>query len=389
VKPLDLPLAVTLPNVWESWPLLLPLVLGGVGVFLMLPRPQRGSPLRGAALGLLALVLAAQLIVRFNADSIEGGLFFLFAAVAVISACMLITLNNPARAALSFTLVILSSCGLFLLLAAPFLMAATIIIYAGAIIVTFLFVLMLAQQVGSSDANDRSREPGLAALTGFVLLGAILYVLRPAFDPNETQPEKERQEKKSAQEAPRRSYAIDALLERTRKARSKQTASEIAAVVGDNDELFTEYQRTLDDRNMEDLQKRVKNEIASDWPGQPADGKDDPERLAKMQRKLEKLEQIGLQARARLGLLQPSEGRGSPMLMSSYSGPPSTTPPGELRRDAAGRPVLPAENAALLGKSLFTDYLVPVELGGLLLLVAAVGAIAIAHRHRTTTGRPS
>ena len=57
-------------------------------------------------------------------------------------------------------------------------MAATIIIYAGAIIVTFLFVLMLAQQAGLSDADDRSREPLLATLTGFVLLGALLYVLQ-------------------------------------------------------------------------------------------------------------------------------------------------------------------------------------------------------------------
>ena len=59
---------------------------------------------------------------------------------------MLVTQQNPARAALSFALVVLSTCGLFLLLAAPFLMAATIVIYAGAIVVTFLFVIMLAQQ---------------------------------------------------------------------------------------------------------------------------------------------------------------------------------------------------------------------------------------------------
>src|SRR5262249_3955808 len=58
------------------------------------------------------------------------------------------------------------------------LMAATIIVYAGAIVVTFLFVLMLAQQTGPSDGDQRSREPLLASITGFVLLGALLYVLR-------------------------------------------------------------------------------------------------------------------------------------------------------------------------------------------------------------------
>jgi NADH-quinone oxidoreductase subunit J len=47
-----------------------------------------------------------------------------------------------------------------------------------------------------------------------------------------------------------------------------------------------------------------------------------------------------------------------------------------------GRPVerMPAENVASLGRSLFTDYLLPVELAGTLLLVATIGAIAIAGR---------
>ena len=92
----------------------------------------------------------------------ETILFYVFSAIAIVVGVLLVTQRNPARAALSFALVVLSTCGLFLLLAAPFLMAATIIIYAGAIIVTFLFVLMLAQQEGFSDADDRSREPLLA-----------------------------------------------------------------------------------------------------------------------------------------------------------------------------------------------------------------------------------
>ena len=108
----------------------------------------------------------------------ESFLFYVFSAIAVGFGALLVTQHNPARAALSFALVVLRTCGLFLLLAAPFLMAATIIIYAGAIIVTFLFVLMLAQQEGPSDADARSREPLLATIIGFVLLGALLYVLQ-------------------------------------------------------------------------------------------------------------------------------------------------------------------------------------------------------------------
>jgi NADH-quinone oxidoreductase subunit J len=57
-------------------------------------------------------------------------------------------------------------------------MAATIIVYAGAIIVTFIFLIMLAQQHGSSDADARSREPLLASLTGFLLLAALVCALQ-------------------------------------------------------------------------------------------------------------------------------------------------------------------------------------------------------------------
>ena len=64
-------------------------------------------------------------------------------------------------------------------------MAATIIIYAGAIIVTFLFVIMLSQQTRQTDANDRSREPSLAAAVGFVLLGTLLVVLQRVYRTSE------------------------------------------------------------------------------------------------------------------------------------------------------------------------------------------------------------
>ena len=53
-------------------------------------------------------------------------------------------------------------------------MAATIIIYAGAIIVTFLFVIMLAQQSGATLTDQRSRQPLAATIVAFILLGALL-----------------------------------------------------------------------------------------------------------------------------------------------------------------------------------------------------------------------
>jgi hypothetical protein len=101
----------------------------------------------------------------------------------------------------------------------------------------------------------------------------------------------------------------------------------------------------------------------------------------------EQLEEIGLRARASYGALRPADGALAPA-MSDLSGPPSSAalfePAGKgapvLRRDADRQPQLPHENTAYLGRSLFTDYLFAVELGGTLLLVATIGAIAIAGR---------
>ncbi len=110
-------------------------------------------------------------------DLVGSLLFWLFSLGALGFGTVLVVQRNPARGAIAFAFVILSTCGLFLLLAAPFLMAATIIIYAGAIIVTFLFVLMLSQPKGASNENDRTREPLLGSLAGFAFVGLVLFAL--------------------------------------------------------------------------------------------------------------------------------------------------------------------------------------------------------------------
>ena len=75
-----------------------------------------------------------------------------------------VTSRNPVYSALWFASVVLSTSGLFLLADAPFLAAGTIIVYAGAIIVTFLFVIMLAQMEGKADYDRAARSPGLGDL---------------------------------------------------------------------------------------------------------------------------------------------------------------------------------------------------------------------------------
>lgn len=65
-----------------------------------------------------------------------------------------------------------------MLQSAPFLAAATIIVYAGAVIVTFLFVIMLAQQSGAAGYDRRAQLVVPAVLASFVLLGVVVQQLQ-------------------------------------------------------------------------------------------------------------------------------------------------------------------------------------------------------------------
>jgi NADH:ubiquinone oxidoreductase subunit 6 (subunit J) len=349
-------------------------LLGAIGIYLLLPRPRPYPFWWGAACSAAALLAAGFLIIHTHVLSSETVLFYCFSGLAIGAGALLVTQRNPARAALAFAVVVLSTCGLFLLQAAPFLMAATTIIYAGAIIVTFLFVLMLAQQEGPSDADQRSREPLLATVAGFLLLGALLYVLKLSYGTEE----------------------IDAMIQRTESIANLDSADEIINAVGDEQRFFESWQMAIADLQKSpdaNLVRDLTNLGLEEWIN--AKRKKDVDNL---RTSLRKIRNIGVQVRSIAGSYQP-DGT-SPL--SNFSGPPSNLPfypslesdgqdeaaernptgVNTVRRDKLLRPELPAENMAYLGRSLFTDYLVPVELGGTLLLIATAGAIVIAGRRR-------
>jgi NADH-quinone oxidoreductase subunit J len=161
----------------DHWQLILPLLIGALAVWWLMPTGPERPRIVAAVLGVAALALLAGGLTPAGDAGVQRLMTGIFGVGAITAAVLMVTSKNPVYAALWFAVVTLSVCGLFLLQSAPFLAAATIIVYAGAIIVTFLFVIMLAQQSGASLYDRRARQPFLACVTAFVLLGGILFGL--------------------------------------------------------------------------------------------------------------------------------------------------------------------------------------------------------------------
>ena len=69
--------------------------------------------------------------------------FYFLAMLAIVSAIAVITQRNPVHAALALIVTLLSLAGFYLMLYAPFVAGVQIVLYAGGIMVLFLFVIML------------------------------------------------------------------------------------------------------------------------------------------------------------------------------------------------------------------------------------------------------
>jgi NADH-quinone oxidoreductase subunit J len=162
----------------DSWQLILPLILGALAVWWLMPTAAGVRPrIVATFLGIAAFAIFAGRLTPALDAAVSRAMTAAFGLSAITAAVLMVTNRNPVYAALWFAIVTLSVCGLFLMQSAPFLAAATIIVYAGAIIVTFLFVIALAQQAGATIYDQRARQPFMATVAGFVLLGGMLFAL--------------------------------------------------------------------------------------------------------------------------------------------------------------------------------------------------------------------
>jgi len=108
--------------------------------------------------------------------------FYFLATMAVVSAIFVITRRNPVHAALSLIVTLLSLAGFYLMLYAPFVAGVQIVLYAGGIMVLFLFVIMLVnleQNIREYQFNKQWLVGILAALS---LGGLLLFVYQRGHD---------------------------------------------------------------------------------------------------------------------------------------------------------------------------------------------------------------
>ncbi len=106
------------------------------------------------------------------------GVFWLFAGVAIVSAFLCITRRSPVASALWLILTLFCLAGIFVLLDAQFIAALQVLVYAGAIMVLFLFVIMLLN-LGRGGPSDLRGWPGrLVAIVLGILLAAELWAVR-------------------------------------------------------------------------------------------------------------------------------------------------------------------------------------------------------------------
>ena len=111
----------------------------------------------------------------------QAALFWLFAAILVFSALRVITVRNPVHAALWLVLSFFTAAAIWMLLGAEFLAIVLVLVYVGAVMVLFLFVIMMLDVNFDEMRRDfKSYLPVGGAVGALVLLEMVLVILSGA-----------------------------------------------------------------------------------------------------------------------------------------------------------------------------------------------------------------
>lgn len=99
--------------------------------------------------------------------------FYIFASIAVLASIMMVLSHNPVRAVLSMVLAFVSMAGIWMLLEAEFLAVALILVYVGAVMVLFLFVVMMLD----IDTPELKKPFGRQLPLGIILFALMFWML--------------------------------------------------------------------------------------------------------------------------------------------------------------------------------------------------------------------
>src|SRR5262249_785622 len=108
---------------------------------------------------------------------LNQALFYFFAAMAIVSAILMVTRRNIVHAAVFLISTLLATAGIFLQLEAEFLFVVQIILYVGGIMVLFIFVIMLVNLDVSLRQVQFNRQKYVAVVLSLVLAAQVFFAL--------------------------------------------------------------------------------------------------------------------------------------------------------------------------------------------------------------------
>jgi len=111
-------------------------------------------------------------------------LFLILSAISILSALFVIFFKNPVYSILSLILCFFSIAGHFLLLQSEFLAAIQVIVYAGAIMVLFLFIIMLMNLSRTTEPKRPFSFVLISVVTSFLLFGSLVLSLTTLIKPS-------------------------------------------------------------------------------------------------------------------------------------------------------------------------------------------------------------
>ena len=121
------------------------------------------------------------LLAQSDVGLLPNVFFWIVAAVMIFSAFKMVTTGNVVHAALYLVIVLAASAALFILLGSDFVGATQVLVYIGAIIVLFLFGIMLTKaQLGDDDSVDKEKR-SMGALVGVLLFVVMAFALVDTF----------------------------------------------------------------------------------------------------------------------------------------------------------------------------------------------------------------